>query len=209
MKNIEIRQIEVADLKYARTFAAKGMNLEKYTSNRFELYLYSKYVLYEELAKSTVALGAYWKDKLVGFLFAKFENEQPIFANLKNHWFVRLGKKIIELSSKQEAANSYDTANKEMYQAFSSNKIDGEITFFAVHPEMNGLGIGSQLLNELERLKKDKFIYLYTDSGCNYPFYLKKGFDIFDEKQVSMGIKDKQVDLTCYLLYKKLASSKE
>ena len=57
-----------------------------------------------------------------------------------------------------------------------NNKVDGEINFFAVDPTIKGKGIGSLLLKELEKQEKDKLIYLYTDSGSTYQFYLHRGF---------------------------------
>ena len=39
--DIEIGQIKKKDFNMARKFAVKGMHLNWYTSNRFELYIYS------------------------------------------------------------------------------------------------------------------------------------------------------------------------
>lgn len=172
MGDIQIRQIDKGDLKYARKFAAEGMNMTNYVSNKLELYLYSLYVLYLELSKSTVALGAYYKGKLVGFLFARFKGETPIFKNWKYSFITSLGEKIINLSPQNEMA--------EMYDRLTNEKPDGEITFFAANPKLSGRGVGSRLLKVLEDHRRGRLVYLYTDSECNYPFYLKRGFNIFD-----------------------------
>ena len=56
------------DFNKARKFAIEGMNLNWYTSNKLELYLYSKYFWYLEISKATKALGAYIDNELVGVL---------------------------------------------------------------------------------------------------------------------------------------------
>lgn len=204
MEKIQIRQIRKKDLNQARKFAVDGMNLSQYISNKMELYLYSKYVLYLELSKSTITLGAYLGDQLVGFLFARFKGESPVFDNWGQKFYVRLAEKLIALSGHEEKANTYDQANKEMFTKFSAVQPDGEITFFAVDPELKGKRIGSFLLSELEHHQQGKQVYLYTDSMCNYPFYLKKGFEIFDDKDIVMPSGNRDIALTCYLMYKKL-----
>ena len=147
MDTIEIKQISINDLEQARKFAEQGMHLDWYVNNSLELFLYSKYVLYLELSKSTVALGAYLGERLVGFLFARFKNEDP---------------------------------------------------------ELKGKRIGTLLLEKLVSLKRGKTIYLYTDSGSTYQFYLHRGFEIFSQKEVNMTVNKKEITLTCFLMYKQL-----
>lgn len=51
---------------------------------------------------------------------------------------------------------------------------EGELSFFAVHPEYRGLGIGKELyrhfLNYMNRENIQHF-YVLTDTTCNYRFY--------------------------------------
>ena len=47
---------------------------------------------------------------------------------------------------------------------------DGEINFFAVDPNFKGKGIGTLLLNELERQEKGKLIYLLLIMGLRINF---------------------------------------
>lgn len=204
MDKIKIRRIDVSDLKKARKFAATGMLLNRYVNNSFELYLYSKYVLYLELSKSTLALGAYMGKQLVGFLFAQFENEAAAIHSWRQQLFVSIGSSVIQLSGHNENSTAYDKANREMFQAFSKQKYDGEITFFAVDPELNGKGIGTLLLEELRAQKSGKTIYLYTDSGSTYQFYLHRGFEIFKQKKITINTVKKELELTCFLMSKRL-----
>ena len=180
------------------------MHLNRYVNNSFELYLYSKYVLYLELSKSTLALGAYMGKQLVGFLFARFENEAAAIHSWRQQLFVSIGSSVIQLSGHNENSTAYDKANREMFQAFSKQKYDGEITFFAVDPELNGKGIGTLLLEELRAQKNGKTIYLYTDSGSTYQFYLHRGFEIFKQKKITINTVKKELELTCFLMSKRL-----
>src|SRR5699024_11826399 len=59
-------------------------------------------------------------------------------------------------------------------------------------------GIGTQLLKALENKLHDQLIYVFTDSNCDYQFYLKKGFEIFDQIDVILDKKN-QTPLTCFL----------
>lgn len=207
MDSIQIKEIKPTDLKQARKFAAEGMNLFWYVSNQLELYFYSRYVLYHELSKSTIALGAYSGDRLVGFIFARFKNEPVIFKSLWSFWhkvfegMVSIG---IKLAGYTKSSNTYDIANKEMFDNFLPQKPDGEITFFAVDPTLKGKKIGSRLLEKLESENKGKLIYLYTDTGSTYQFYLHRGFEIFEERELLIPTKKSNVKLTCFLMSKKI-----
>ena len=66
--DIKIKELMKKDFNKARKFAIEGMNLNWYTSNKLELYLYSKYFWYLETSKATKALGAYIDNELVGVL---------------------------------------------------------------------------------------------------------------------------------------------
>ena len=204
MTAITIKTIDLKDLDKARQFAASGMDFSQYVTNNIELYLYSKYVLSLELANSTVALGAYLDDRLVGFLFARFEGESKIYRTWTTRLIVSLGNWFIKLSGNQELSNQYDEANRKMFQRFSKQKPDGEITYFAVDPAMKGKKIGTRLLDELVKRYKERLVYLYTDSNCNYPFYLKRGFEIVDQAEINFSQKSEKAALTCFLMKRRL-----
>lgn len=58
------------------------------------------------------------------------------------------------------------------------------------------------LLNEFERRKYGKEIYLFTDDQCSYPFYEHRGFERIGEKDIVLELDDK-INLKCFL-YRKL-----
>jgi len=204
-KEIKIKQIEKKDFSKAMKFTEEGMHLSWYVSNKTALYYYSKYVLYLELSKSTTVLGAYLDDKLVGFLFAKFKNEKIVFNQFRYKAYCGIFTVLMKLIGADNASNVYDTVNKKMLKNFMSNNPDGEITFFAVDSKIKGKGIGTLLLNELEKRNKNKLIYLFSDSGSTYQFYLHRGFEESGKEEIVVpSDKGKDVPLTCFLFSKKL-----
>ncbi|MFR3685539.1 MAG: GNAT family N-acetyltransferase [Enterococcus sp.] len=199
-----VKQIEKKDFEAARKFALDGMHLSWYTSNKLELYLYSKYVLYLELTKSTMVLGAYLKDRLVGFLFANFHGDKVVYDSWMYRLYMGIVEKFMRLFSKEDVSGPYDQANREMLEEFSRHNPDGELTFFAVDPSLKGKRIGSILLAELEKRKKGKLIYLYTDTGSTYQFYEKRGFTISGKRDIVLPVNGRGLPLTCFLFSKRL-----
>ncbi len=207
MTHIEIKQIRLKDLNKARRFAVDGMHLSRYVNNKIELYLYSKYVVYLEFSKSTTVLGAYLDNKLVGFLFCRFKDKPAIYTPRRYKIYCKLFSKLMDFFGYQSANSLYDNANKEMLERFmvNNNNPDGEITFFAVDSKIKGKGIGTLLLNNLIKRNKNKLVYLFSDSGSTYQFYLHRGFEESGKKEVTIPFsKGKEVPLTCYLFSKKL-----
>ena len=91
-----------------------------------------------------------------------------------------------------------------MYDAYTKNNSpDGQIVFLAADPEAKGKGIGSLLLDELEKREKGKELYLYTDDACTYQFYEHRGFIRSGEKDIVMELREKVVPLKCMLYSKK------
>jgi hypothetical protein len=56
----------------------------------------------------------------------------------------------------------------------------------------------------LASLEKGKHIYLFTDSGCTYPFYPRRGFEEVDRKEITLINHGKATPLTCFLFSKTL-----
>ncbi len=143
-------------------------------------------------------------DTLVGILLADMNDEPKIFKSWWYQLWVKFASFIINLGYK-DASNIYKNANDEMLDNFKKEITpDGEINFFAVDPNIKGKGTGTLLLNELARQEKDKHIYLFTDSGSTYQFYLHRGFAKEAERDIEMEIDKKTVPLICYLFSKKL-----
>jgi ribosomal protein S18 acetylase RimI-like enzyme len=200
--DIEIKPLSKRDFNIARKYAIEGMHLSWYAKKGIELYLYSKYFWYLEISRATKCYSAYYENKLAGVLLAEINNEQKLFKSLWYKLYVKIISFFINIGYK--ASSTYDDANKEMYNELKQkHKLDGEINFLAVDPKINGKGIGTLLLNQLENEEKGKRIYLYTDSGSTYQFYEKRGFRRENERNIKLDIHNKEVELKC-LIYSKI-----
>lgn len=77
------------------------------------------------------------------------------------------GRNVIRFQREMDNINKTLLANCERdYQ--------GEVSFFAVHPDYHGKGIGKELFHRLLQYMKDDNVnnfYLFTDTSCSYGFY--------------------------------------
>ena len=200
--DIIVKKLDKKDFNAVRKFAITGMNLEWYTTNKLETYLYSQYMLSLELMKATKALGAYIDDRPVGVLLACMTGEKKLYTSLWRRLFVCFGNFIMKF---YEASNVYMKFNKQMLTEFkTTHKPDGELNFFVVDPDITGKGIGSILLNQLEQEETGKLIYLYSDSGATHEFYIRRGFQESGKREAILKRHNKEVLLTSYLYSKTL-----
>lgn len=79
--DVEIRPLRQQDFALARQFAITGMHLARYTRNRLELAMYSRYFWNTEITQATRAYGAYLDGRFVGTLLAKMNGETPVFPS--------------------------------------------------------------------------------------------------------------------------------
>lgn len=199
---IQIKQINKKDFNTARKFALEGMHFNQYTNNKIALYFYSKYFWYLELSRATKALGAYDNNKLAGVLLAEVYSQPPVFQSIWYKIFIKFAAFVIDIFCK-DAVDVYDNTNEKMLKTFKArNKTQGEIICFAVDPKATSKGIGTLLLNELERQEEGKTMHLFTDSNCTYQFYLHRGFNQIDKREISIALGGNNVPLSCFLFSK-------
>ncbi len=198
-----IRNLEKKDYKKAVEFAIKGMHFDHYVKNPFILKLYGDFFFYQELGRATQVLACYDGEKLLGVLLAEMKGEKKrrnIFSDLYVKTFQALQKVFF-----REGADPYDCANREMLQNFKKRKDpDGEIVFLAADPEEKVKGVGTALIKALEEREKGKSVFLFTDDGCSYPFYDKRGFKREEERDIVLAFGKREVPLRCFLYAKEL-----
>ncbi|MCH4058244.1 GNAT family N-acetyltransferase [Lapidilactobacillus gannanensis] len=202
---LNIQRLKRKDFENARKFAIEGMNLQLFTNNLFELYFYSKYFVFSELSQATHAYGAYWHGELAGVLLVNMKGQPKIF-NFPIR--ARIVKMVMWLITHfyGELSDDYDQANAEMMDQYRlEHRPAGELSFFAVDPTILGQGIGTKLLKRLAKDEAGKLVYLYTDSGCTYPFYFHRGFKKKGQQEIELPTgADEPQPLTCFLLDKQL-----
>ena len=200
----ELRRLAKKDHKKAIQFAIEGMHFDWYVDSKLLLNLYGRYFWYMELGNATQIIAAYNDDRLAGVLLCEMKGEPKAshslwraayvgFFNLMQRIFLRGG------------AGVYGNTNEEMFRAYSrGNSADGEIRFLAVDLKAGVKGVGTFLLEELARRERGKKVYLYTDDGCTYEFYDRRGFDRAEERTVDLVYGSKKVRLRCFLYSKVL-----
>ena len=193
---MQIKKLRRLDYKTAIQYAIKGMHLDWYVKNKTLLDLYGRYFWYLELNRATQIIAAYEGDTLAGILLADIKGEDKLRYSPLRVPFIKIVDLIQHVLSLDK---SYNDANaKLLKQCSDSSKVDGEIIFLAVNPELQGKGTGSLLLTELERRAKGKCLILYTDDGCNYQFYEHKGFRKAGEETIRYS----DFSLRCFLYEK-------
>jgi GNAT superfamily N-acetyltransferase len=202
--NITLQRLNPRDYGKAISFAINGMHFERYTQNKLALRLYGRYFLYLELKRATQVIAAYMQNKLVGILMADMKGEPKLGISFFKKQYIKLTDMVMSFVFKG-GPDVYDTANKAMFKEYTKVAApDGEICFLAADPAIQGRGIGTWLLAELESREKGKQIYLYTDDNCSYQFYEHRGFERVTEREIEMVISGKAVPLTCFIYSKRL-----
>lgn len=201
--NIEIKPLRKKDHKKAIQYAITGMHFNFYWDNKFALKLYGRYFWYLEITNATQIIAAYQGDELVGVLLAEMKNEEKAYHSFWRSLYVKLFNWVQEHILK-DSAGIYELTNQAMLAHYKlDNTPDGELRFLASDPNCQIKGIGTLLLQELERLEPHKEIFLFTDDQCTYQFYEHRGFDKMGEKDILLNINKKDIPLRC-LLYRKI-----
>lgn len=206
--NIEIKELRKKDYKKAIQYAIKGMHLNVYFNNKMELNLYGRYFLYIELINATHVISAYIGDELAGVLIADMKDEKKLYKSFWKKLYVKIFE-YIEKTFFKDGSAIYEQTNNEMLDSYKSkNNPDGKITFLAVNPDIKIKGIGTLLLNELEKRAKEKEIFVFTDDLCTYQFYEHRGFNKVGEKDIELNLDKRKLPLKC-LMYSKYIKNKE
>ena len=204
---IEIRELRKRDYGKAIQFAITGMHFNLYLDHKFLLHLYGRYFWYSELQCATQVIAAYLGDELAGVLLADMRGEKKRHRTIGQTIYVKIFA-FLQNTFYKGGTSIYDAANREMLGEYlEKNQPDGQVVFLAADPDSKEKGIGTKLLEELERRERGKDIYLYTDDACTYEFYEHRGFVRSSEREVVLDFGNKKVPLKCFL-YSKLMKYK-
>ena len=84
----------------------------------------------------------------------------------------------------------------------SGKDYPGEVSFFAVHDDCRGLGVGKLLFqNMLTYMKQEQIqdFYLFTDTTCNFGFYEHQGMKRRQEKKAAFSINGLNYNIIFFL----------
>lgn len=193
-----IKELKKKDYKKAKAYAIKGMHLDWFSESKLVTKIYGSYFWHSELNRATDVIAAYDEnDDLLGVLLANVDGKDKARFSKAKERILKFAKK---LEDKYASDAAYDKANEEMLSECKKRKnLDGEILFLAADPDKQGKGTGSALISELKRREKGKNLFLYTDDGCNYKFYEKKGFIREGERDVEYNDANPPFVLRCFL----------
>lgn len=180
-------------------FAITGMHFDTYLEGAWVQRLYGRYFWYMESGRATQAIAVYEEDELIGVLLAEMVGERPQGLPWHKSLYVGFVDFIQKLFFKG-SAGLYVEANRAMLDELRSrHDLDGEILFLAANPDAKMRGIGTLLLEELQRREKGKRVYLFTDDFCTYQFYEHRGFERAGERQEELDMHGKKVPILCLL----------
>ena len=77
----------------------------------------------------------------------------------------------------KDSKGGYDDTNEELLSDYLKTFPRWRNCLLAANPDLKIKGIGSKLLKEFERREQGKEVFLFTDSGCTYQFYERRGFE--------------------------------
>lgn len=200
---LALRPLRKQDYGKAMRFAIEGMHFNRYMKSQLLLTTYGWFFWYSELQRSSQVIAAYQDDELVGVLLADMKGEPKTNHPFWSRLFVRVFD-CIQKTFYKKSYDPYDLVSAEMFEDFSRKYTpDGEVVFLAADLTAGIKGIGTMLLEELERREYGKRIFLYTDHNCNYQFYEHRGFRRMEEKDTTVEVDSAgKVPLCCYLYSK-------
>lgn len=180
------------------------MNFRRYIENPLALYFYKKYFFFKMRNEATEEMALYEGEELLGLLFLHREGENQKFGSFGSEIFVSL-MDWFQRTFFREEIGSYGRANEKMLESLKGRTtLYGEVLLLVANPKKRRSGIGSALLRELEKKYPGEFFYLFTDDGCDYPFYEKKGFSLEGKEQIEMELEGKKVPVMCLMYGKEM-----
>lgn len=199
---IELKSLDKKDHAKAIQYASDGMHFQVYFEDDPKgLYFYERYFFYSEILKATSLIAAYENNEFIGLLIANINGEKSCYHSWVKTLYVNMFE-FIQHTFFQTSAGQYEIACQDMLATYQKDHhTDGEIVFLAVDPSQNHQGVGTMLLNELEKTIPHKTVYLYTDDQCSYQFYDHRGFQRVQERDIVLKLK-KDIPLKCMFYVK-------
>lgn len=150
------------------------------------------------LAGSDFCAVAVMGEKPVGIIAGRTTDRPNLYFALKHLWY----KRFLYLSgNRQMYGVMRRVAQLDDELAGTAVKNGAELSVFAVEEQCRGMGVGSALFEKFLDYAQEKSpdFYLFTDTSCNYPFYLKRGMEMVARKREPISIRGVLLDIEYYL----------
>lgn len=155
------------------------------------------------LAEQTFTQVAVCKGKAVGIIMGN--NLHCTSKPLIPHLQAKKDMLILSMTSEgRRAAHFFEELDKIYGRLLSaqSRQYGGELSFFAIHPNYRGLGIGKELYyrfqNYMDSVRIEDF-YVFTDTTCNYGFYEHQGMIRCGTEKITIPVNGKQSDFLFFI----------
>lgn len=177
-KAITYRSIKSSDYSELADLIATSWNYRKLTTS-FNAKQMAYAFLFSSLAHQSFNQVAVKNNKVVGVVMGRVEELPlsqklfllPLLFNLLALQFTSEGRKAFQSFKRNLHVNK--SLLKQTYETY-----DGELVLFAVSPDCQGLGVGSQLFQDFLMYLRSEgacTFYLFSDTSCTYSFYDYKG----------------------------------
>ena len=167
--------------------------------------------LWSCLAEQTFIQVALDHEKPVGVIMGKDlrGNHSPLLFRLR----ARLAAVILSLTAEGRRAWHFYGEVDRIYGELLSGQTEhyeGELSFFAIHPDYRGFGIGKELyrrfLNYMDSEGIERF-YVFTDTTCNYVFYERQNMVRCGTEEVTLQVNGNPKDFL-FFIYENAAGGK-
>ena len=206
---MEFKELEEKDYNKVIYYAASGMSFSEFNDDPEKQRKACKIEFYDALMRATETLAAYEDGEFAGVMVLGVNGKPKLKVGLGKKIMVKFFKWLEKVAHNKED-DSYDEINTELLAKYKKeNDYDGEIIFFVANPDLKIKGIGTQILNELERRYDGKTFFLFSDSGCTHQFYEHRGFTKYAEKINRFTVSGEKRSIINYLYVKTLGEKND
>ena len=157
-------------------------HFDRYVKSERALEVLLQMLIHSYLCAQNYTRIALRDGKIVGFLFGRSDKRPAgrgeLYHSLGVFWN-RLRLQFMEDAREGLEIQKRISGLGEKLMAHREGQFDGELVLFATARQVRGKGIGKKLLFEFNNFLREsgaKFIYLMSDSFCNYGFYDHLGY---------------------------------
>ncbi len=207
MDDILLRPVTKEDHPQIKQILCDIWHFDRYMKSDRSLALLLDMLLHSYYYASNYTQAAVKDGKILGFVFGN-SNKRPARRNSFLHLLgVTLDRLRLTLSPEGREGLAVQIRISRLggqLMEHREGQFDGELVLFATAQQVRGQGIGKKLLfafNDYLRDSGAKFIYLMSDSFCNYGFYEHLGYRRIATKRGLVGVEENEASPSEFYLY--------
>lgn len=205
MEKVIYRSLKKEDFEAVGDIICSAFHLQNYVKNEKVLKSFKMSYVYNCLSEATKCIAAEKDGKVEGIIMGKANKAYSLPKHLTYiakavYYNVKM---TVSALIYRENAKDFKKLHK-IYAGFlkeTKENFNGVFTLFAVNENLRGLGVGKTLLSLLSDHWKENgtsYVYLFTDTTCNYGFYDSHGFKRLSEKPLTVISNGQPMDMTIF-----------